>query len=434
MPKLELTDRGIRAAKVPQGAKKLDLFDTLARGLTVRLSASGSRTFYLVYSGQDDKRIWHRLGEYPVPLSLAVAREQARQLRGQIQAGKDPQAEKRAQEASLTVFDLVESYLKKAVASRRSVDEIARRLRKNVTGKDSDGKPLAGASTGAIGDVRLAELHRRDFTKCLDAVVDRGATTEANRVFEDARALIRWARGRGDVDQNLMEGMRKPSETSPRDRWLTEAEISIMWKALEDADMRESTRRILRLCLITGQRVGEIAGITKSELSADVTLWKIPAERSKNGQPHTVPLSDFAIAIILAQFQDVEDLARKKARNIPEHLFPSPGFNGAVTPGSIPKALKRLEKNGLVLGVPTWTPHDLRRTAATAMESLGVSPHVIGHVLNHLTTTRAGITSSTYARYSYDREKMDALKIWAERLEAITRGRGAIVVPLRQPK
>jgi hypothetical protein len=113
----------------------------------------------------------------------------------------------RAEQVSFHVRDLVENYVIRHAATQRSGRAIARRLRKNVS--------------GVIGDLTLAKLHRRDLTRCIDAVKDRGATVEANRVFEDLRAMVRWARGRGDLDENLMEGMRRPTEPVVRDRVLT---------------------------------------------------------------------------------------------------------------------------------------------------------------------------------------------------------------------
>ena len=441
MPKLELTDKTIKAAKVSEGTRKLDLFDTLARGLCLRVGAGGTKAFYFVYSDASGKRVWNKLGEYGEhtgQFTLAAARKQAKELRGYVAGGNDPAAEKRSERAALTVFDMVENYLTRAVASRRSVDEIARRLRKNVSGKDSEGNPLVDdkgkstASEGVIGNVKLSDLHRRDLTKCIDALKDRGAHVEANRLFEDIRAMVRWARGRGDLDENLTENMRKPTETAPRERWLTEDEIKIVWKALPDADMRESTRRIIRLCLITGQRVGEVSGMTREELSDDATLWTIPGERAKNKQQHKVPLSSLAMQIILEQQADVEALAARKGRDVPDEIFPSPGFHGPAGADSIPKALKRLDVNGNVLGVPAWTPHDLRRTCATHMEMLGVSPHVIGHCLNHISTTKATVTTAVYARYDYAKEKAEALSLWSDRLTAITSGSGAKVLPMRK--
>ena len=251
MPKIELTDRFCQAAKSQEGARKSDYFDTVVKGLCLRASAGGARAFYLVYSRPGDgKRAWLRIGRYP-EVKLAKAREKARDARGEVGEGQDPIAEKRAHAASQTVADVVENYITRHAATKRTGDAIARRLRKNVT--------------AIIGDLKIADLHRRDITRCIDAVTDRGAAIEANRVFEDVRAMLRWARGRGDLDINLVDGMRKPNESQVRDRVLTADEIRTMWNALASADMWESSRRIIRLCLITGQRVGEVAGMARDE-------------------------------------------------------------------------------------------------------------------------------------------------------------------------
>lgn len=104
--------------------------------------------------------------------------------------------------------------------------------------------------------------------------------------------MVRWGRGRGDLDSNLTEGMARPTEPVDRDRVLTADDIKTMWAALIEADMRESTRRILRLCLVRGQRIGEIAGMVRSELDLIRDLWTIPGTRTKNGRDHVVPLCE----------------------------------------------------------------------------------------------------------------------------------------------
>lgn len=420
MPTVELTDRFVQAAKCVSG-RKTDYFDTIAKGLVLRASAGGQKSWYAVY-GPPAKRQWLKLGTYPeIPLGTDKgARQRAKDTRAKVGDGGDPIADKKALAASQTVSDLVENYVARHASTKRSGDEIARRLRKNVS--------------DLIGPIKLADLHRRDLTRCIDAVKDRGAHVEANRLFEDMRAMVRWARGRGDLDQNHMEGMRKPTETVERDRVLSAEEIKTMWAALPDADMRESTRRILRLCLITGQRVGEIAGMMRDELDLTRGVWTIPAARAKNKREHVVPLSALAIEIIAAQIADAGALADRKERVAPPFVFPGPGARDAVTGASVPKAVKRVEvtKRGVatIMGVPPWTPHDLRRSAATGMEEIGVSPFIIGHVLNHVSATKASITSRVYARYDYAREKREALDLWADRLAGIITGKGN-VVPLR---
>lgn len=421
MPTVELTDKFVQSAKCVSG-RKTDYFDTIVKGLVLRSSSGGQKTWYAVY-GPPSKRQWLKLGTYPeIPLgSDKGARQRAKDTRAKVGDGGDPVADKKALAASQTVADLVDNYITRRTSTKRSSDEIARRLRKNVK--------------EVIGDIKLSDLHRRDITKCIDAVKDRGAHIEANRVFEDVRAMVRWAKGRGDLDDNLVEGMVKPTETVERDRVLSAAEIKTMWAALPDAEMRESTRRIIRLCLITAQRVGEIVGMERGELDLDKQIWTIPAARSKNKREHTVPLSDMAVSIIREQIVAVEALDDRKDRTPTPFVFPGPGNRAAVTGASIPKAIKREEvvKRGTttIMGIAPWTPHDLRRSAATHMEECGISPFIIGHVLNHVSATKGSITSRVYARYDYGREKSEALDLWAERLAAIVAG-GAEILPLRR--
>lgn len=434
MPQVELTDKFCQAAKASSG-RKVDYFDRVVKGLVLRVSAAGAKSWFCVY-GPPAKRQWLKLGSYPeIPLgSDKGARQRARDTRARVGDGGDPVAEKKAEAASQTVADLVENYIKRHASTNRSSAEIARRLRKNVSGRDSNGKKLEDRSAGCIGDVKLSELHRRDITKTIDAVKDRGAPVEANRLFEDVRAMVRWARGRGDLDQNLVEGMRPPAATVERDRVLAVDEIRAVWAALSAADMRESTRRVIRLCLVTGQRVGEIAGMMPDELDLESAVWTIPPCRSKNKREHKVPLSPMAVEIIGDQLADVKALAERKGRDIPAFVFPGPGARAPVTGAAVAKAIKRQEvtERGVstIMGVEQFTAHDLRRTAATHMAELGVSPFTIAHVLNHASVTKSGVTGKHYNHFDYGKDKRSALELWADRLAGIVAA-GADVIALR---
>jgi integrase len=151
-------------------------------------------------------------------------------------------------------------------------------------------------------------------------VKDRGATVEANRVFEDLRAMVRWARARGDLDQNFVEGMRRPADSVIRDRVLSPDEIRAFWGRLPDAKMQEGTRRILRLCLVTAARVGEVAGMTTDELDLERRVWTIPAARSKNKRQHGVPLSDFAVELIAEQLTEIREAAAQRDRRMARRI------------------------------------------------------------------------------------------------------------------
>lgn len=420
MPQVELTDKFCQSAKALNG-RQTDYFDTTVKGLCLRVSPAGARTWNLLYTRPaDGKRARMKIGRYP-EIKLGGdegARQRAKDARAAVGDGGDPIAEKKALAISQNVADLIENYISRHAMTKRTGPAIARRLRYNIASQ--------------IGPVKLSELHRRDITRCIDSIKDRGAHIEANRVFEDVRAMVRWARSRGDLDVNLVEGMRKPSMTVERDRVLSADEIRTVWAALPDADMRDSTRRVIALCLVSGQRVGEVCGMMLEEIDLDKKTWTIPVERSKNKRAHVVPLSELAVDIISEQIAAAKAQARRKKRAMSECVFPAPrGSRLSMAGAAAAKAIKKAEvKNSgstTILGVKPFTPHDLRRTAATHMEEIGISPFIIGHILNHVSATKSSVTSRIYARYTYDKEKREALDLWADRLLIILKSHTDVV-------
>jgi integrase len=386
-----LTDRFCQHAK--SVAVQTDYFDETVSGLALRVSKHGVKAWSFLFTSPEGKRARMSLGTYP-GTSLAAARALALDARGLVDAGHDPRHQR---SGAMTVATLVDSYVEKHAAPLRSAAEIERRLRKDVV-------PVIGA-------MPLAEVHRRDATRVVDRIVQRGSPVEAMRVFEDLRAMLRWAVGRGDLDHNPMEGMKKPTGSKPRERVLSEDEIRKLWNGLPIALSGTLTcQRIIKLCLITGQRVGEVAGMARSELDLKHGLWSLPGSRTKNGHPHAVPLSDLAIEII-------------RQGDEGEFIF------GPTPANTVAKMIIRAQDR---FGIPHWTAHDLRRTALTKMAELGVAPIVLGHVANHRTTTKAGMTLSVYVHHAYEREKREALELWADRLRGIVAG-GAEVLMLRAP-
>ena len=174
--------------------------------------------------------------------------------------------------------------------------------------------------------------------------------------------------------------------------------------------MTRPTALAIKLALVTGQRIGEVACIAVSELSLNdvAPLWTIPGDRTKNGQPNRVPLSPLALKLIAE--------ASELAAECP-WLFPSPNGDGPIDPHAPTRALARARD---AIALDDFRIHDLRRTAATRMAELGISPHTISMILNHVSARQGTITSKVYVQYSYDHEKREALMAWATRLEAIT--------------
>jgi integrase len=361
--RVQLTDRFCAAAKSAQ--PQTDYFDETVSGLALRVTSRGTKAWTLHY-GLPRRRV--TLGRYP-QMSLARARTAAIEVREGRTAG--------------TVAALAETYLRH-IHDLRSAKEIERRLRRDVL-------PI-------IGHISIGDLHRRDVTRVIDGKSD--APISARRVFEDIRAMVRWAVARGDLDHNPVDGMKPPSNGKPRTRVLGDNEIRQLWRSLDQISIAVSGA--IKLCLVTGQRIGEVTGITPNEIDLGRKLWTIPASRTKNGFEHNVPLSEMALAIIAAQSNE---------RITVDHV-------GDV----IRHRLQSAER---------WTAHDIRRTVLTKMAELGVAPIILGHVANHRTTTKAGITLATYVQHQYEKEKREALALWADRLEAIIAGGAAKVIAMR---
>jgi integrase len=359
--KLLLTDRFCQHAKSTE--PQTDYFDETVKGLALRVTSQGTKSWTLHY-GTPRKRV--TLGRYPT-MSLAGARTAALEVR-----------EGRAQG---TIAALAEVYIK-ACQGKRTAKEIERRLRKDVL-------PV-------IGHISLGDLHRRDVIRVLDAKSE--APISARKAYDDIRAMIGWAVTRGDLDHNPIEGMQGPTNSKARERVLTDEEIKALW---QQGAFSPCCRQVLKLCLLTGQRLGEVTGLQRSELDLERRLWNIPGSRTKNGHPHSVPLSPLALEII-------------EAGSKGNRVFP-------IRANSISQAV-----NGAQLG---FTAHDLRRTALTKMAELGIPPIVLGHIANHRTTTKAGITLGVYVHHAYEKEKRQALELWADRLQGIISG-GAEVVAI----
>lgn len=414
MPRLALTDRfvaGAKAGKAPQ----TDYFDAKTPGLALRVSNGGHKAWTFIFTGPDDgKRTRMTLGSYPA-LTLAAARTRAAQARGCIEEGTDPRAAMTGQGRSeLTVADLVKRYVADPDKARlRSIKEIKRRLDRNAL--------------PTIGSIRLAQLTRRDVRDVTDRIMRRGARTQAWHTFKDLYAVLRWGVRNEYLQHNPIEGVQKPGGFTAGERTLSDAEIRMLWHVLPTALAKsKACQRIIQLSLVTAQRLGEVSGMTWAELDLDHKLWSLPGARTKNGFPHSVPLSDLAVTLIREALADAGNS---------KFVFPAED-GGALASPVVTRAISRAHEASDdrplgQFGIDAWSAHDLRRTVLNNLAKLGVVPHVIAHVGNHRSLTKSGVTFAHYVTHSYEAEKRAALDLWAERLEAIVGG-GAAIVPMRK--
>jgi integrase len=392
---MKFTDRSIRALTTSE--KRYIEWKDGGGGLGLRVTPNGRKTFIYMYRFDGRPRMM-TLGVYP-KTTLADAHQDHASALKLLERGKDPgekkvEANREARQA-LTVSQLADEYIEKwAKPRKRSWKEDKRILDKDVL--------------PAWKHRKAKDVTRRDVIILLDSIVDRGAPIAANKTLAVVRKMYNFAIGRDIVETTPCAAVSAPSKTNQRDRVLSTEEIKAFWNNLEKADMSKEVRLALKLQLLTSQRRGEIATISWNDVDLESGWWTIPAERSKNKLPHRVPLSPMAIEIV----EELKELNKKS-----DWLFPSPhGKKKPITADSITKALSRnIEK----LKTEHFSPHDLRRSAATKMTSMGISRLVVSKILNHV---ESGITA-VYDRHSYDQEKRYALDAWGRQLDTIIKGK-----------
>jgi integrase len=248
----------------------------------------------------------------------------------------------------------------------------------------------------------------------LDSVAKNSGDVTANRLRASLETFVAWVIRQGIrlPEGNVVSYTGKRKET-PRSRVLTDAELKVVWAACDDTDYGA----VVKLLLLTGQRAAEIGSLRWDEVKDD--RIELPGERTKNKRPHSIWLSDPARAIL--------DSFRMVGR---VHVFGRDDIAGFRGWGVCKQRLdERIAKTSAPLAA--WVVHDFRRTAATRMAELGVQPHIIEAVLNHVSGHKAGV-AGIYNRATYDREKRAALSLWAEHVLAAVEERAPTVVPMKR--
>jgi integrase len=360
-----------------------------------------------------------RLGAYP-SVGLAEARARAAKIMAQVDQGGDPFADRldalQATRCRLTLSGLVDDYL----GDRRhldSVDEIERELRKDVV-------PI-------LGTKRPSEITPGDIDQLATMVLERGAPAMARRLITHMKAMYNYClldaprlAEKYDLKFNPAErlgrrrrGTAQRFEASkPRERVLDDAEIRAWWLALDASNMRQETKLMLQLVLVTAQRPGEVRQLARGQLwlDADDPAWTIPEHIAKNGRRHIVPLSGLAVQLLNTA------LAANKSGEL---VFPSPDLEAPVKKVVLPLAMATVFRHHLP-HLERATPHDLRRTGATGMRRIGVPADVVSLILNH---TRRDITGRHYDHHQGLTERREALCRWGAHLGSLAPGIGTTI-------
>jgi integrase len=396
---MKLTKAAVAGLSLPEGCDEKTYWDDDIPLFGVRLRKGGSKGWVF----------WYRLGGRASPLRkislgatsavpAAEARAEAAKLYARVRLGQDPAGEKaeviaRAGETVESAFRLFLARQAKRLKPR-SYAEVERHLLIQA-------KPLHR--------LQLQTVDRRIIAGRLTEIGESAGPSAANRLRSDLHTFFAWAMREGSVDANPVANTNRHEEGSSRERVLTSDELRAIWTATAGGDQYSA---VVRLLLLLACRRDEVGSLQWSEIDFDQAMISLPGERTKNSKPFDIPLAPTALAIL--QAQPHRDRAFVFGRG-------QGGFSGWS------KSKAELDQRA---NIAPWRLHDLRRTASTVMHGLGVQPHIVEAVLNHISGHRAGV-AGTYNRAVYAAEKAAALALWAEHVLTVVEGRPAKIVNLR---
>jgi integrase len=352
-----LSDRRIRSLR--PAAK--DQWVSDGNGLYLRVRATGARSWVLRRK-RGGKAEVITLGAWP-GLNLATARAKAGELTGKSVS-------------NVTLGELLDGWHAEFVAPNY-------RRPKHVAG-------YIERLDAGLKATKLRHLERLELRAVVRRYADKRGEVAARRLWSLLKLALRFAVDCGHLDASPLDGASPDLVGAPevtRDRVLSDEEIGALWHT------SAPHTPLLKFLLLTGARIGEAQHARWSDVRGD--RWHVPAAHMKNGKPHWVALSRQALALLRT---------RDESREL---IF------GTATDTGVQAWLRRwCEREGIT---PAFRPHDLRRTAATRMNALGVMPHVVERVLSH---SLQGVMA-VYNRADYETERTEAMQRWANDLDRI---------------
>lgn len=376
-------------------------------GLIVEILPSGSKTWRFKYHFEG-KREKVTLGSYPA-LTIRQARDKHAELRAMLASGKSPAQQKKA--------GLVE---RKAEAARQvTFQTFAGRWIDETLFYRSEGyraqivRWLDAYVYPEIGHLALGDVTPAQVLAILDKRL--GTPTTADRIRVVIQQVFNFAIRKLVVSTNPAAPLRGAVSVPPKThhRHLSRPELGAFWRALARQGAHATTLAAARLLMLTMVRKNELLRSTWSEFDLDGSVWEIPAQRMKMKKPHRVHLSRQAVAIL----REIHPLTGHQA-----YVLPSI-FRGGVPMGDV--TLNHLFRR-LDFGVPEFSPHGTRGTAATLLREAGFGRDVVELLLAH---AEADQTVAAYTHAEHAAERARALQYLADQVDQLAAG--AEVIPLR---
>jgi integrase len=434
--------------KFQKRKKRREILDSLCRGLYLVVETTGHKSFALRFrrpggrlaklhlgpvdfSGKEPKGIPVR----GTPLTLAGARALAAEIHRQRKVDRDRDvvsdflAEKHRQHAAraanlkntfaAAAKDFIEQHARPKVRHWREMARLLGFDPKNDLAIISNGlaarwhdKPLAQIDGHDVHN--LIEETRQYGAPGLERRSDGPTESRARAMLACLSKLFNWLKQppRRVVEKNPCDGLDRP-EMNERERVLTDAEVKSFWHACDRVG--EPFGQVLKILLLTGCRLREVAGMKRSELSDDGVIWTIPGSRTKNGRTHVLTLPPAVRSII----KTVKPIAG-------DFVFTTTGTAPVNSWSRI-----KLRLDDTMKPAQPWRLHDLRRTCASGMQRLKVRSEVIERALNHLSGTFRGV-AGIYQRDPLTEDVREALQRWAAHVEGLVAGRPPNVLEMKR--
>jgi integrase len=372
--------------------------------------------FYFVYfiEGKEKLKKIGRYGSIQGQLTLAQARAEFRKLSSIYSSGIDPKVQEQEYAQKLAEEKRIQNEIEKRKKMQGSSGQLSEffldHLEKNRSGKHF--RDVRSAFNNNLPTIDLSkkacDITKTDIKQILHRIVERGSEIMANRMRSYLSAMFEYGIRFDDSVESVERGINFFIETNPvspiqkivqnekrGERSLTEKEVKIFWRALDKSNMSVSRINAFKLILLTGSRVGEIAGLRWDEIDCIGKTIELPSTRTKNKRELIIPMNDEILRIINST-PKLNEIYVFAAENNLESLKPD-GFSQAIT---------RLMKN---TEIDKFVPRDLRRTFKTLTGKAGISKEIRDRLQNH---SLQDVSSQHYDKYNYLKEKQQAMAIW----------------------
>ena len=379
-------------------------FDTELKGFGVRVQPGvhGVKKTWIVMYRLKGRQHRKKLADVQ-KLSAKAARQLATEKLAMVVLRQDPFVQEKADLAARSdkLLSVIQQYL---AHMERQLENDKRRP---VTVNNARLYLARGDYFRPLHATPINDITRQAVAIRLRAIIDKHSANTASRARSNLSSFFAWAVGEAIADQNPVIGTNDPGSNPPRKRVLSNDELCAVWNACENAG---EYGKIVRLLMLSGCRRSEIGKLCWSWLKNDTTTMTIPATLTKNHNEHMLPITSLMRSII----DGIEHMVGR------DQLF-------GVRAGGFSKWGTKLD----VSFAEPWTLHDIRRSVATGMANIGIQPHVIEAVLNHVSGHKAGV-AGIYNRSTYAIEMKQALAMWSDHIASIVTGSERKVIPMQR--